>query len=77
MVLPIATGSSAFDSWIFPKTDLAFTSEAFAFGISTPIAPLPGIGAIILIPLAAKASAISFSRPTIRLILTPGAGTIS
>ena len=70
-------GSSIVDSEILPRTDLAFTNEASAFGISTPIALFPGIGAIILIPLAASASAISCSSPTILLIFTPGAGTIS
>jgi hypothetical protein len=34
----------------------------------------PGIGATILTDEALKARAISFSRFTIRLILTPGAG---
>ncbi len=39
--------------------------------------PLPGIGAMILIPRAAKLSAISSSKFLIFEILTPGAGTIS
>ncbi|MBA7581341.1 hypothetical protein ES708_23243 [subsurface metagenome] len=39
--------------------------------------PLPGIGAIILIPNADKLKAISSSRFFIFEILIPGAGTIS
>ena len=42
-----------------------------------PTVPLPGIGAIILIPKAAKLRAISSSRFFIFDILTPGAGIIS
>ncbi|MBA7548336.1 hypothetical protein ES705_40788 [subsurface metagenome] len=47
------------------------------FGTSIPIVPLPGIGAIILMPSADRLSAISSSRFLIFDILTPGAGTIS
>ena len=49
----------------------------FAFGTSIPIVPFPGIGAIILIPSAAKLSDISSSRFFILEILTPASGTIS
>ena len=46
-------------------------------GTSIPIVPLPGIGAMIRIPKAAKLKAISSSKFLILLIRTPGAGTIS
>ena len=39
--------------------------------------PLPGIGAMIRIPKAAKLKAISSSKFLILLIRTPAAGTIS
>ena len=42
-----------------------------------PIVPLPGIGAIILIPSADKLNAMSSSRFLIFDILTPASGTIS
>ena len=42
-----------------------------------PIVPLPGIGAIIRMPNAAKLKAISSSKFLILLIRTPAAGTIS
>jgi len=42
-----------------------------------PMVPFPGMGAIILIPSAAKLSAISSSKFLILLIRTPAAGTIS
>ena len=47
------------------------------FGTSIPMVPFPGRGAIIRIPKAAKLRAISFSKPFIFEIRTPGAGTIS
>ena len=47
------------------------------FGISTPTAALPGIGASILTPVDAKLSAISSERVVILLILTPEAGCSS
>ena len=50
---------------------------AFLFGTSIPIVPFPGIGAIILIPNAARDSAISSSRFLIFEILMPASGTIS
>ena len=53
------------------------TISGLGLGTSIPIVPLPGIGAIILIPKAASESAISSSRFFIFDILTPGAGTIS
>ena len=44
------------------------------FGTSIPTAALPGIGASIRTPLAARFRAISSDRLVILLILTPGAG---
>ena len=49
----------------------------FLFGTSIPIVPLPGIGAIILIPSADNDSAISSSKFLIFEILIPASGTIS
>ena len=49
----------------------------FEFGTSIPTVPLPGIGAIILIPSAAKLRAISSYKFLILEILTPATGTIS
>jgi hypothetical protein len=53
------------------------TISGLLFGTSIPIVPLPGIGAIILIPKAARLRAISSSRFLILEILTPATGTIS
>jgi hypothetical protein len=53
------------------------TISGFALGTSIPIVPFPGIGAIILIPCAAKLKAMSSDRFLILEILIPGAGTIS
>jgi len=50
---------------------------AFVFGTSIPIVPFPGIGAIILIPNAAKDRAISSSKFLILEIRIPASGTIS
>jgi len=47
------------------------------FGTSIPIVPLPGIGAIILIPNAESDKAISSSKFFILEILIPASGTIS
>ena len=47
------------------------------FGTSIPIAALPGIGASILTPSAARFSAISSERFVILLIFTPAAGCSS
>ena len=49
----------------------------FLFGTSIPIVPLPGIGAIILMPKAARDNAMSSSRFLIFEILIPASGTIS
>ena len=49
----------------------------FLLGTSMPIVPLPGIGAIILIPRADNDKAISSSKFLILDILIPASGTIS
>ena len=77
--LPIAIGN---ECWLFTNFSLAskvfiLTIDLRIFGTSMPMVPLPGIGAIIRIPSAARLSAISSSRFLILLIRTPGAGTIS
>ena len=46
-------------------------------GTSIPIVPFPGIGAMILIPKAARDKAISSSKFLIFEILIPAFGTIS
>ena len=53
------------------------TTSGLEFGTSIPIVPLPGIGAIIRIPKAARLNAMSSSRFLIFEILTPATGTIS
>jgi hypothetical protein len=58
-------------------TDFIDTICGFWLGTSIPIVPLPGIGAIIRIPRAARLNAISSSKLFILEIFTPGAGTIS
>ena len=64
MVRPIATGSSMLDSWNFllAITCRILTTCGFALGTSIPMVPLPGMGAIIRIPSAAKLNAMSSSR---------------
>ncbi len=53
------------------------TISRVRFGISTPMALLPGIGAMMRMPGAASAIARSSSSAVMRLILTPGAGVSS
>ena len=53
------------------------TMFAFALGTSIPMVPLPGIGAMIRMPRAARLKAISSSRFLILEIRTPSAGWIS
>ncbi|MNR29718.1 hypothetical protein D3C85_1471240 [compost metagenome] len=53
------------------------TISGCILGTSIPIVPLPGIGAMIRIPKAARLNAISSSRFLILEIRTPGAGIIS
>ena len=56
------------------STSLKNTGLCFPLGTSIPTAALPGIGASILIPEAARPSAISSDKLTILLTLTPGLG---
>ena len=79
MVFPSAKGNSISASWNFFDriTDFIETIVDFLFGTSIPTVPLPGIGAIILIPKADNDRAISSSRFLIFDIRTPAAGTIS
>ena len=56
---------------------MRYTVRRRRFGISTPTAPLPGIGARIRIRWARRASARSSSRETIWFTLTPAAGSNS
>ncbi len=58
------------DARIFLVNDIDFD----LFGISMPTSDLPGIGASILIGCAARDSARSFCKPTIRESFTPSAG---
>ena len=59
------------------STSLRFTISGFGLGISTPTAPLPGIGATIRTLFAFIAKARSASRLAIRFTFTPGAGITS
>ena len=49
----------------------------FALGTSMPMVPFPGIGAMILIPMAARLRAISSSKFFILDMRMPCAGVIS
>ena len=52
IVFPIATGNSYVLFWNFIElnTDFMLTTCGSALGTSMPITPLPGIGAMILMP---------------------------
>ena len=78
-VRPIAIGSSIvlFRNLSLSNTERIDTVCGSLLGTSIPIVPLPGIGAMIRIPKAARLSAISSSRFLILAILTPSAGIIS
>ena len=79
IVLPNAIGNSIVESWNLREFRIENIDTMFglAFGTSIPIVPLPGIGAMIRIPIAAKLSAISSSRFLILEMRTPWAGVIS
>lgn len=49
----------------------------FLFGTSMPMVPLPGMGAMIRMPRAARLSAMSSSRLRILEMRMPSAGVIS
>ena len=73
----VASGESNFLNSSLSNTSLSPTIKGVSFGTSIPIALLPGIGASILILLAAKLNAISSVKFTILLTFTPGLGCIS
>ena len=77
--LPIARASFRLLSWKpgEPTTSRSVTRLADLLGTSTPTADLPGIGASIRSGEAARASARSLWRLTIRRTATPSAGWIS
>ena len=79
IVLPKAIGKFHFRFLKFLEaiTERMDTIVAFLFGTSIPMVPLPGMGAMILIPNAARDSAISSSRFFILEIRIPASGTIS
>ena len=76
---PRAIGSFSEDSKkaSLSRTSLRCTGSRELFGISMPIAALPGIGAMIRMLCARKARARSSARFVILLIFTPGAGSSS
>lgn len=79
MVFPKAIGSSYLHSWNFREAmiERIDTVCGSLLGTSIPTVPLPGIGAIMRIPSAARLRAISSSRFFILEMRTPGAGIIS
>ncbi len=79
MVLPKARGSSISACWNFGEliTLRMDTICGDLFGTSIPMVPLPGIGAIIRMPSAARERAISSSRFLILEMRIPASGTIS
>src|SRR5690606_2231523 len=79
MVRPSAMGRSISVCWNFSvaNTDRMDTISGWLFGTSMPIVPLPGMGAMMRIPNAAKLRAMSSSRFFIFEMRTPGLGMIS
>jgi len=79
MSRPRAAVSGAFDRTYSGDSRMLRSKTALVslLGISMPIADLPGIGASIRTPIAARLRAISSARLTIRLTLTPGPGVSS
>ena len=73
IVFPKAIGKSIFASWNFFEFKMLSIETIFglALGTSMPIVPLPGIGAIIRMPNAAKLNAMSSSRFRIFDMRTP------
>ena len=58
-------------------TECIDTTCGLALGISIPMVPLPGMGAMIRVLKAASVSAMSSSKFLIFEMRTPGAGVIS
>ncbi|KAF5053959.1 hypothetical protein DSECCO2_392980 [anaerobic digester metagenome] len=79
MVFPMANGSSAFEpvNFSLSSSERSDTVSRVILGTSIPMVPFPGIGAMMRIPRAARLNAMSSSRFFMRLMRTPGAGTIS
>jgi hypothetical protein len=73
MVLPMPKGSSYFDAVNLSdeRMDFIETISGFWFGTSMPMVPLPGIGAMMRIPIAERLRAISSSRFLMREIRYP------
>ncbi|MNW68419.1 hypothetical protein D3C74_471860 [compost metagenome] len=65
--------SASWKIWV-SMTSRMVTTDTSGLGTSIPMADLPGIGASIRISLAARASAISSVRFTMRLTFTPISG---
>ncbi len=76
---PRATESLLFEVWkaLDCTRSLMRTELRERLGTSMPTAALPGIGASILTPVAARFRAKSSEREVILLIFTPAAGCIS
>jgi hypothetical protein len=79
MDLPIGRGRviSVSRNLAVPMTSRRRTSSRLRFGISTPMADFPGMGANMRTPDAAIAIARSSSSDLMRLTFTPGAGVSS
>ena len=79
MVLPSTMGSSAPLFWNLSLATTARmpTTCGLLLGTSMPMVPLPGMGAMIRMPRAARLSAMSSSRFLILLMRTPAWGMIS
>ena len=79
MVLPMAIGSAALDLLNLSEAINVRmeTMSGFELGTSMPMVPLPGMGAMMRMPKAARLRAMSSSRFFILEIRIPGAGTIS
>ncbi|OPY86788.1 MAG: hypothetical protein A4E73_03857 [Syntrophaceae bacterium PtaU1.Bin231] len=79
MSSPRAMGSRKTDEAKFSlsRTSRRCTASRSKFGISMPMAALPGMGAMIRTLGAFRARARSSARFVIRLIFTPGAGSSS
>ncbi len=79
IVLPIAIGSSAFDDWKASDDRILrmLTICGSLLGTSIPMVPLPGTGAMILIPSAARLSCRSSPRVFTERVRVPASGIIS
>ena len=78
MALPVISFPSAIETHDLllrnssvSSTSRSVTMETLSFGISTPMADFPGIGASIRTPTAAIANAISSAKANMRLTRVP------